>query len=413
MRQIKNKKYLGLLMQIVLFILFSGILLLQGSFGEDINNTYESRLKKLVTNGGYIATKEGKQILAYNPYKQFIPASIWKIVTSLAALDTFGEGYRFKTGFYLDRKNNLFIKGFGDPFLVSEEVDLIFKEFKTRGIVEINNIYLDSSTFVVSAPPGVNSSLNPYDVTNGALAVNFNTVNFYVDENGIINSAENQTPTLKLMKELGRGFKKGKHRINISGSHENVSRYTGELFRALQFQNKIPGTGFVSNRRTPSDLPVFYIHYSSKTLKEIIQAMMLYSNNYTANQIYLTLGAHEYGYPATWEKSQKFLRQHLLKNLPEYSGLITFDEGSGISRNNRITARAMIDVLEKFKPYARLLPFENSMYLKSGTLRGVYSYAGYFVRENGYDSFVIMLNQKNNARNKILKLIEQCYNGIP
>lgn len=372
--------------------------------------SYEVEINSLIENGGYIATKDKTCILSTNPDKSFIPASIWKIVTALAALENLGGNYRFKTEFYMDNSNNLYIKGFGDPFLISEEIDSIFKALVDIGVVEINNIYLDSSSFTgPNAPPGVSSSLNPYDVTNGALAVNFNTINFYVEGNGTITSAEKQTPTLALMKKLGRGFKKGKHRINISGSPENVSRHTGELFRAFQYQHKISGTGIESNRKTPSDLSPFYIHQSSKTLKDIIKAMMLYSNNYIANQIYLTLGADEYGYPATWEKSRKSLRNYLDKTLPEYSKIITFDEGSGISRNNRITAQAMIEVLDRFKPYARLLPFEDGKFIKSGTLRGVYSYAGFFVREEARDSFVIILNQKKNNRDRILNLLEQRY----
>ena len=375
---------------------------------------YESQIPKLVTNGGYIATKENKTILSYNPDKQLIPASIWKLVTSLSALETLGEEYRFKTEFYLDRHNNLYIKGFGDPFLVSEEIDLIFKELKDRGVAEINNIYLDNSSFdVPGPPPGVSSSLNPYDVINSALAVNFNTVNFNIDKNGRIISAEKQTPTLKLMKDLGRNFKRGTHRINISNSPENVSRHTGELFRVLQLENGISGKGMETNKEIPSRLSPFYVHYSSKTLKDIIRAMLLYSNNYTANQIYLTLGAHEYGYPATWEKSEKFLRKYLDKNFREYSGSISFDEGSGISRYNRITPAAMIKVLERFKPYARLLPAGKGKYMKSGTLRGVYSYAGYLVRDDSYDSFVIILNQHKNYRDKILGLMETIYKDLP
>jgi len=215
------------------------------------------------------------------------------------------------------------------------------------------------------------------------------------------------------MKELGRGFKRGTHRINISGSSENVLIHTGELFRAFQYQHGISGNGTETERETPSDLKLCYVHYSSKALKDVIRAMMLYSNNYIANQIYLTLGTADFGYPATWEKSQKFLRSYLDKNFPEYAKSITFDEGSGISRNNRITARAMIEVLDKFKSHAHLLPYEDGMFIKSGTLRDVYAYAGYFVRGERHDSFVIILNQKKNYRDRILQLLEQRYRDAP
>ncbi len=390
------------ILSIILFIILTS----NGHLAKADDGIYESGLNKLISNGGFIAMKEGRLKHSYNPDRQFIPASIWKIVISLAALETLGEGYRFKTEFYLDKMNNLYIKGLGDPFLVSEEIDLIFKEMNKKGIFEINNIYLDDSSFNLNDPaPGVSPTLNPYDVKNGALAVNFNTINFYVDANGSARSAEDQTPTVAIMRELGRGFKKGTHRINISNSSENVIRHAGELFRAFQAGNKIPGRGIEKFLKTPDHLQPFYIHHSSKTLIDVIKSMMLYSNNYIANQIYLTLGSVKFGYPATWEKSRISLREYIDTNLGEYSNVIIFDEGSGISRNNRITVRAMLTVLERFKHYAGLLPLEKGAYIKSGTLKGVYSYAGYIVRNDEYDAFVIILNQDKNNRERILDLI--------
>ena len=56
---------------------------------------------------------------------------------------------------------------------------------------------------------------------------------------------------------------------------------------------------------------------------------------------------------------------------------------------------------------------ENDIFIKSGTLKGVYTYAGYFVREDNFESFVIILNQKKNNRDRILDLIEQQYKDTP
>lgn len=394
---------------IILFALISYILIPQILFAEKIKYRHESTIRELIHNGGYIASRDGRQILSFNSDKELVPASIWKVTTALAALETLGMEYRFKTGFYLDQHKNLYIKGFGDPFLISEEIDLIFKILIEKGIDEIKNIYLDSSSFdLPEPPPGVTSSLNPYDAFNGALVVNFNTINFYVDNNYNISSAEEQTPTLSIMKELGQRFNEGKHRINISGNPKNVSKHTGEIFRAFQKKYKIPGKGSEKDKNVPDGLSPFYMHYSSKTLFDIVKEMMLYSNNYIANQIYLTMGAEEYGYPATWEKGENFLEHYLYINLPEYSNEIKVSEGSGISRGNRITPRAFMEILKRYKPYANTLPLEKGIYVKSGTLKGIYSYAGYFKNETGYDSFVIILNQEKNTRGRILELMEEC-----
>lgn len=405
-----HKKYTGYifpLLAIISLILIS-YFIPQSLFAGGIKKEHESAIHKLITKGGYILEKGDREILSYNSDKQFIPASIWKLTTALAAMDALGKEYRFKTEFYLDRPKNLYIKGFGDPFLISEEIGLIYKRLIERGVTGINNIYLDSSSFdSPEPPPGTTSSLNPYDAINGALAVNFNTVYFSVDDSGTVMSAEEQTPTLLIMKNLGKDFKKGKHRINISGSTENVLRHTGELFRALQDQYKIPGKGSEYEKNTPAGLKPFYVHYSSKTLFDVIREMMLYSNNYIANQVFLTMGAEEYGYPATWEKGIKFLAHYLGINFPEYKNEIKVSEGSGISRDNRITPRAFMEILKRYKPYAQTLPLDRGIYAKSGTLDGVYSNAGYIKSDKGYYSFVIILNQKKNTRDRILELIKK------
>ena len=88
-------------------------------------------------------------------------------------------------------------------------------------------------------------------------------------------------------------------------------------------------------------------------------------------------------------------------------------EGSGLSRRNRITVQAMLVILDRFKPYASLLPRTSKNHqdilVKSGTLTGVYSYAGYFVHESSLDDFVLILNQENNTRDRLLALLAKLY----
>jgi serine-type D-Ala-D-Ala carboxypeptidase/endopeptidase (penicillin-binding protein 4) len=394
---------------IFFIILFPGLIFAAAAGGQ----SYKEKINRLVQNGSYVATKDGRNIFSSNQDKQFIPASIWKLATTLAALETLGKDYHFKTEFFQDKGHNLYIRGYGDPSLVSEEINEIFNALKERGVSEINDIYLDNSQFdIPQLTPGISESLNPYDVINSGLAVNFNTIYFKVDKNGAIGSAENQTPTLPIMKALGKGFKPGKYRINMSKSRKNISRYAGELFRATQQRNGIRGKGTATEKTTPSGLNPLYVHYSSRTLDGIIREMLYYSSNYTANQIYLTLGANAYGYPATWEKTSKFLRGYFDKNFPGSFKSVAFEEGSGISRNNRVTATAMLDVLERLRPYAELLPFEKGRYIKSGTMSGIYCYAGYFKNKEKLDTFVVILNQKRNNRDKVLDLMEKWYRRI-
>jgi D-alanyl-D-alanine carboxypeptidase/D-alanyl-D-alanine-endopeptidase (penicillin-binding protein 4) len=74
-----------------------------------------------------------------------------------------------------------------------------------------------------------------------------------------------------------------------------------------------------------------------------------------------------------------------------------------------VSPYAIIQLLDFFKPYSGFLPQEEGKFLKSGTLKGVYSYGGYFSENNDLDSFVLMLNQEENTREQLLQELEQIY----
>lgn len=376
--------------------------------------SYVKELNALVQNGGYIITRDQKTILSLNPDNTFVPASTWKMLTALAAIEKLGQEFCFTTEFYADEKDNLYIKGFGDPFLTSEEISAVLYKLKDLHINIINNICLDDSSFEVSEPPaGAADNLRPYNVTNGALAVNFNTINLIVSRDGTISSAEKQTPALPIMQELGESLSPGCHRINISQDPENVLRYVGELFRALQARYGISGSGEIIVKKIPAGLQPCHMHCSSKRLSDIIEEMMLYSNNFIANQLYLYMSGRESGYPATWDKARMSLEDYVNNAFSAYKDEIIIDEGSGLSRDNRISPRAMLAVLERFKPYARLLPLNKGRRIKSGTMNNIYSYAGYFMDNGTYDPFVIILNQSGNNRGEALDLMERIYRKSP
>ena len=365
----------------------------------------------LIQNGSYIvADPSGKIISSCNPDKSFIPASIVKIQTALAAFQILGPNFRFQTVFYTDQQNNLYIKGYGDPFLVSEEIEIILNRLRKRGVNRINSIYIDNSNFALAGQvPGRGKSNNPYDSPVGAVGVNFNTVSFRIDNSRNVISAELQTPTLPIMKELGKGFEEGKYRVNICREEcqpeEQSARYAAELFRELQRRMIIPGEGQLGSRKVPGEAELVYIHNNSRSIDEVVSSLLKYSNNYVANQVYLVCGAEKYGYPATWHKAERAVTEALADVLgAQTSFMIHIKEGSGLSRENTITAQTMVETLSAFKPYMNLLQEKQGGNIKSGTLNGVYTYAGYL---SDGKPFVIMLNQKRNTRDAVLKRLQK------
>jgi len=372
-----------------------------------IASSLEEGISPLLHNGAVIAENCGQPFVSINSKHQFIPASTQKIATALWALDTLGRQYRFVTPVFM-KEDTLYIKGEGDPFLVSEEIYRLASQLAENNIQKIDAIVLDDSSFDTSGfTPGY--SLNPYDALNGSMVVNFNTVYVRISRNGI-SSAEEQTPTLPLMLEVGKGLPSGEHRISLPKDRETSLRYAGELFENIFNKSGITVSNGWRPGKVPADAELLFRFSNSKTLEQVIADMLLYSNNFMANQLFLICGAAAKGYPACWEKSRRAL-EVFLKICGISEDAIKLREGSGISRENRATVSGMLELLKRFAPYRNLLPEKKGIPLKSGTLQGVFSYAGYFTETGLPDAFVIILNQPENNRDKILNLLQKRYNS--
>jgi serine-type D-Ala-D-Ala carboxypeptidase/endopeptidase (penicillin-binding protein 4) len=373
-------------------------------------------LRKHIENGGYALSKNGKTLFSKNLKTNFIPASTIKLITSLAALQILGPDHHFNTHLYLDSSNTLYIKGSGDPFLVSEKIGKITELIAEQGITEIRDIVLDDSAFALEheTTDGSENSTKPYDVKCTSLGVNFNTLPLKVVHKGKVKSPESQTPYLPIMGRIGKDLTSGYHRVNVDafpseGMLTNSLLYSGQLFQTLLEQQGVSVTGKIRQGRVPKDTPQILNYYSEETISDLVQACLLSSNNFMANQLYLAVGVAQYGFPATWEKSQTAIADFIRNVLKLADTQVTMVEGSGLSKKNRISPEAMLVVLEQFRPYANLIPIKYGVQMKSGTLRksGVFCYAGFINRGKTANPFVILLNQKKNGRDKILKLLYQ------
>ena len=362
-----------------------------------------------------VADERGKILFARHGDTSLVPASTLKILTASTALTVLGDTYRFVTEFLISPEGDLTIAGKGDPLLISEEIKYIAEQLKNRGLKSIRNIYLDARFFSPGIVlHGTERSLNPYDAFNGALAVNFNTIFVNVDSNGDVTSAEPQTPITPLACEMARkGGKKGKIRLNLAIDRKICLRYAGELFRAFLLKAGVETRGEIVpgvSDNDPGD--VLYRHQSRFTLADCIRKLLKYSNNFIANQIFLTAGAEKYGPPATTEKARQAVADHLKSMGIEE---LHVEEGSGLSRRTKITAVQMIKVLKEFLPHRDLLVREGDVFFKTGTLRDVQALAGYLENPpEGPALFVVLLNGKDaqpGRREQILKILTQRYAG--
>ncbi len=425
--------------------------------GKDIDVILQnSCLEKGSAGIKVFSLTKGDFLYQRNSSKFFIPASNIKLLTSAVALKVLGGEYQFLTTVSTDGEikkgvlhGNLYLKGYGDPRLVSEELWMIVKSIRNRGIKSINGDIIADDTFFDNKLTGAgvrnNAGAKPYNARVSALSLNFNTVTVYVDpakragarpivkvdpptkyikiSNKAITAAKGKTNKIV----AGR-IKKGGHdtvfingSIRIPGYHVylNVSDptlYTITVFKEFLEKEGIKIKGNISIAKQPEDVKELVIH-KSRPLALIIQDMNKISNNFIAEQVLKTAGAERYGAPGTTVKGLDLISQFMetLGYLPSSYSIV---DGSGLSKQNSLSPDQIINVLKNmyydFSVRAeyvaslgimgidgsvkkRLDDFPKRRYIraKTGTLNGASSLSGYIGAEGGEElAFSILINSR-------------------
>ncbi len=338
----------------------------------------------------FVVDGAGKELVAQNADQPFVPASVAKIVTAWLAMQVLGGDYRFQTHFYLNDARVLYVRGGGDPFLVSEELALLAPQLVAAvGTKPITGIVIDASYYPKELRiPGIEDTNESYDTLNSAFSVNFNTIAAVRKGNSVL-PAEKQTPItpLAISQFRARG-PNGRGRIGLNQDPAVSLRYAGELLAAFLERAGAKIDGKISTGAVPEGLAPVYTHQQSRTLSQILIELLAGSNNYVANQIFLEIGAKRLGGPVSLEKSLRVANELLAAN--NVTEGIRLEEGSGVSRGNSFTARGLAKVLELFSPYANLLRGKNGGKNKTGTMVGFRTLAGYAnTSSNGRVRFVI------------------------
>jgi serine-type D-Ala-D-Ala carboxypeptidase/endopeptidase (penicillin-binding protein 4) len=337
--------------------------------------------------------EDGRDLITTRPDTPRIPASTMKILTAFAALETWGRNHRFETDFYIDNAGWLWVKGYADPYLVSEELDKVVRALASNDVRRVNGIGLDDSFFSPDVEiAGRSSTDNPYDAPVTALAANFNTVNL-VRTGDIIKSAEAQTPLTASARRFGMAGAAGKQRVNLR-EREKALTYFGELLGA-----KLEGAGIQVDQQQrmgtlPRDAKRIYRHTNSRNLAEMTAPMLEYSNNFIANAFFLRLANPRGDGQASMASAKRAMTDFARKRFGWSD--FTIDDGAGLSRANRLSARQLVELLEAFAPYRDLMPVQRdnpSVRAKTGTLRGVSTYAGYVRRDGRWEPFALLINE--------------------
>lgn len=365
--------------------------------------TQANDLGLMEQDGLLVVSSNGKVTHQWQADKALIPASTQKILTAFLALKKWNQGHRFETDFFVD-KGVLWIKGSGDPMLVSEELDLIAAAIKPLLPPIVTAIAVDNSLFSSVLMPERGRSNDPYNAPVSALAANFNTINIKKSM-GKVFSAEQQTPLTPLATKLAAPLSSGRHRVRLDNQVQ-AARYFAELLRSkLSLAESLP---VLLNKSLSDHAKPIYRHQSTTTLAEVVKGMLEYSTNFTANQLFLLMAAAD-AKPVTLTQAQQ---QYQTASSDHFGWQkLSLKDGSGLSRQNRLSARQLDEVLQGFADYQALLRRYEiggaTVYAKTGTLSDVKSMAGFIVLNNEKYRFVLLLNRvvPYGERERLLKQV--------
>jgi serine-type D-Ala-D-Ala carboxypeptidase/endopeptidase (penicillin-binding protein 4) len=394
-------------------------------------------------------------VLSHRSGASMNPASVMKLVTTLAALEMLGPTWTWKTPVYTEGAvrdgtlhGNLYLQGRGDPKLVAERVWLLLRRVQGLGIRHIaGDIVLDRSAFeAIAHDPGEfdGEPLRPYNAAPDALLLNFKSVLMT-----FVPTAGAQTAELHVEPPLAgvtwpaqvplRDGPCNDYRGGLRADFSDPARprFAGRYpaacgekvwplawadpsgFGARAIEGMWRGiggqlAGRVREGRVPDGLaPAFALE--SPPLAELVRDINKFSNNVMTQQLFLTLSMQQGGvgsYAGSRELLQDWWRQRFGTGAePQMAN------GAGLSRDDRVSAAALARLLQ----YAWASPLmpelmsslpitgldgtlrpgrwrsEGSAHLKTGSLRDVSAIAGYVHGPDGRRHVLVALVNHPNA----------------
>ncbi|MBI2750725.1 MAG: D-alanyl-D-alanine carboxypeptidase/D-alanyl-D-alanine-endopeptidase [Burkholderiales bacterium] len=398
------------------------------------------------------------------------PASVMKLVTTYAALDLLGPAYTWSTPVFIDGAvrdgtlyGNLTIQGQGDPRLVLERLWLLLRRVQGLGIRAIaGDIVLDRSAFEV--PPSDPASfdgepLRPYNAAPDALLLNFKSVvmTFTPEASSHVARVQYDPPlagvqmpaTVPLLAGDCGDYRTAlkadfsdPNRIRLAGgfpvscgekvwtvAYADPASFATRAVQGLwqDMGGKLAGSVRQGNLPTGASAQQPAFELRSAPLAEIVRDINKFSNNVMAQQVYLTLGrvlpgpAGEAGepplQPGSFDASRAVVQQWWKERFGA-SDMPVLDNGSGLSRNERISAQALGRLLQSaygsplMPELMASLPItgvdgtlrrarsraSGSAHLKTGSLVDVVAVAGYVHGAGGKRWVLVALVNHANAR---------------
>jgi D-alanyl-D-alanine carboxypeptidase/D-alanyl-D-alanine-endopeptidase (penicillin-binding protein 4) len=402
-----------------------------------------------------------RPLLAYKENLPRSPASVMKLVTAHVALGVLGPNHRWPVDISTTGRiqagrltGDVYIKGYGAPDFETADLRHLLRQLRQRGIHSIKGrLVFDNSFFnTLNLNPGAFDG-KPYTAYNAqpdALLYNERVTHFSINAKGKRVSVRAKTPAynLKVVNKMRKVRRGCRPRISISRRGGKVTatfrgtfsarcgtrRYSrvlmnpaNTLYTAINniWRNELGGTinARFAKGKTPNHAKKMAT-FQSRTLAQILPRLGKDSNNVMARQLMLAIGAKRYGAPGTPRKGAEAIGDFLNKrglHFPE----LRIENGSGLSRNARISAKHISDLLmDAYKsPYRNIFmqslsiagvdgtmkrrlrstPVKGRGFFKTGTLRNVRGVAGYVKAADGKTYMVSILHNDPKASSRARK----------
>ncbi|MFM7332456.1 MAG: D-alanyl-D-alanine carboxypeptidase/D-alanyl-D-alanine-endopeptidase [Brachymonas sp.] len=330
------------------------------------------------------------------------PASVMKLITTYAALDTLGADFTWKNRVYIDGTldngvltGNLILRGSGDPKFVLERIDDLFKQVQARGVREVRgDILLDRQVFDV---PDKNPAdfddepFRPYNAVPDGLLINFKSLIFSflpdVANKRVIVKSEPPIARVAIPAEVMPSYGPcGDWRGALQGDFSNAERvgfsgryalacgertwpvayvaprqYAARVIEAMWLTSGGKLSGQVREDVTPRSARLL-LSADSLPLAEIVADVNKFSNNVMAQQVFLTLSNQlpHPGRQGSFEASQRQIAAWWRKTVSPAAPLV-LENGSGLSRKERASAAALNNLLLHAAAGPHAAVFANSM----------------------------------------------------
>lgn len=432
--------------------LVGSLLLFELALAAPIAPNNLKQLRELFGQGSGVAAVDidsNEVLFSFNDTQPLKPASVQKVILSGALLKNFQLDHKFSTDIFAVRNGEivkqLVVRGYGDPALRIEELWLLARKIKRIGIKQIGELIVDDAA---SQDPKSREGQRAYLAGSSALAFNYNSITFEVcpGEKGGRASviADPFEFPVKLTGSIQTGGKGGGFSIDeesakssgeqmsfrLSGSlrggctevYRTVSDpaiYFGVTLRNLLEQIGIKVGSGPRRGSVPEQAKKLFTH-ESKPIAEIIRDLNRYSNNFTAEQLVLLLGQ---------SKGGALSRERGLQSVANYlSGLgfksdeFSIIDGSGLSHDNRLSARILVRVLSDLgrdtiqgAEFVGSLPYPGgigtlrnrsfdlptgTVRAKTGTINGVSSLAGYLISQSNRRIAFAILQNGNGSKDR-------------